>query len=216
LASNAQPITVVLADDHAVVRSGLRMVLEREKGIDVVAEAADAASALETVASHRPAILVLDLTMPGMLGPLDAIPRVRKLSPATRVLVLTMQENPEFVRRALRKGASGYVLKEAADEELIEAVRRVADGGTYVDPRLRAVLRTASAKPGRRPGDLTEREVEVVRGIALGYASKEIARQLGISVRTVETHRAHIHRKLDVSTRAELVRYAFDQGFIEG
>jgi two-component system response regulator NreC len=192
------------------------MVLEREAGIEVVAEAADAASAIDALASHRPAILVLDLIMPGMLASLDAIPGVHNVSPSTRVLVLTMQEHPEFVRRALREGAAGYVLKEAADEEFIEAVRRVADGGTYVNPRLCALLRAASANHGGRPGDLTEREVEVVRGIALGHTSKEIARQLEISVRTVESHRSHIHRKLGLSTRAQLVRYALDQGLTEG
>ncbi len=214
MACDGRPITIVVADDHGVVRSGLRLVLERAGGLEVVAEAADAAAALRVVAEHRPAILVLDLTMPGAVNGLDAIPRVHEASPSTRVVVLTMHEDPEFVRHALRDGASGYVLKEAADEELIAAVRRVVDGGTYVNPRLAAALVAARAKPAGPPRDLTEREVEVVRLIGLGHANKEIADLLGISVRTVESHRAHIRRKVDLHTRAEIAHYAFEHGLI--
>jgi two-component system response regulator NreC len=214
MAGGDRPITIVLADDHRVVRLGLRMVLERVGDLQVVAEAADAASALRAVAEHRPAILVLDLTMPGTLSGLDAIPRVHEASPSTRVVVLTMHEDPEFVHRALCDGASGYILKEAADGDLIAAVRRVADGGTYVNPRLTAALAAAQAKPAGPSGDLTEREVEVLRLIALGHSNHEIADQLGISVRTVETHRSHIRRKLDLHTRAEIVDYAFDHGLV--
>jgi two-component system response regulator NreC len=190
------------------------MVLERIGGFEVVAEAADASSALRAVAEHRPTILVLDLTMPGTLSGLDAIARVREASPSTRVVVLTMQEDPEFARRALAGGASGYVLKEAADEELIGAVRRVAGGGTYVNPRLAAILAAGRDKHAGPPRDLTEREVEVLRLIALGHANTEIGDRLGISVRTVESHRSHIRRKLGLSTRAQLVDYAFDHGVV--
>lgn len=190
------------------------MVLERVGGLEVVAEAADAASALRVVAEHRPAILVLDLSMPGRLSGLDAIPRVHEVSPSTRVVVLTMYEDPEFARAALRDGAPGYVIKDTADDELIAAVRRVADGGTYVNPRLAAVLAAARAKPAGPPRDLTEREVEVLRLIGLGHANNEIADQLGISVRTVESHRLHIRRKLDLSTRAGLVGYAFEHRLV--
>lgn len=214
MACDGRPITIVLADDHDVVRSGLRMVLERVGGLEVVAEAADAASALRVVAEHRPAILVLDLSMPGRLSGLDAIPRVHEVSPSTRVVVLTMYEDPEFARAALRDGAPGYVIKDTADDELIAAVRRVADGGTYVNPRLAAVLAAARAKPAGPPRDLTEREVEVLRLIGLGHANNEIADQLGISVRTVESHRLHIRRKLDLSTRAGLVGYAFEHRLV--
>ena len=152
--------------------------------------------------------------MPGELTSLDAIPRVQEVSPTTRVVVLTMQEDPEFARRALRAGAAGYVLKEAADDELVDAVRRVAEGGTYLNPRLGAILAAAPPEPTGPPDDLTEREVEVLRLIALGHTNAEIAADLFLSVRTVESHRAHIQQKLGRSTRAELVRYALDHGFV--
>ena len=212
--SGRPPVNIVVADDHAVVRSGLRMVLEREGDLKVVAEAGDAERAARTVLGHKPAVLVLDLNMPGELSSLDAIPRVREVSPDTRVVVLTMQEDPEFARRALRAGAVGYVLKEAADDELVDAVRRAADGGTYLNPRLGAMLAAAPPEPAGPPDDLTEREVEVLRLIALGHTNAEIAEQLYLSVRTVESHRAHIQQKLRRSTRAELVRYALDHGFV--
>jgi two-component system response regulator NreC len=214
VAAEAEPITIVIADDHLVVRSGLRMVLERAGGFEVVSEAGDADSALRTVLGHKPAILVLDLNMPGELTSLDAIPRVREVSPTTRVVVLTMQDDPQFARRALRAGAAGYVLKEAADEELVEAVRRVAEGGTYLNPRLGALLAAAPPEPSGPPDDLTDREVEVLRLIALGNTNAEIAAELYLSVRTVESHRAHIQQKLGRSTRAELVRYALDHGLL--
>ena len=208
------PITIVLADDHAVVRSGLRMVLDREDGFEVVSEAGDAETAVRTVLGHKPTVLVLDLNMPGELTSLDAIPRIEEVSPGTRVVVLTMQEDPEFARQALRAGAAGYVLKEAADDELVEAVRRVAAGDTYLNPSLGARLAAAPLEPTGPPDDLTEREVEVLRLIALGHTNAEIAAQLYLSVRTVESHRAHIQQKLGRATRAELVRYALDHGFV--
>ncbi len=140
-------ITIVLADDHAVVRAGLRMVLDREEGFEVLAEAGDAESAVRSVLGHKPAVLVLDLNMPGELTSLEAIPRVAAVSPGTRVVVLTMQEDPEFARHALRAGAVGYVLKEAADGELVEAIRRAASGTTYLNPRLGAALAAAPEGP---------------------------------------------------------------------
>src|SRR5881628_3873539 len=136
-------ITIVLADDHAVVRAGLRMVLDREEGFEVLAEAGDAESAVRSVLGHKPDVLVLDLNMPGELTSLEAIPRLAAVSPGTRVVVLTMQEDPEFARHALRAGAVGYVLKESADAELVEAIRRVASGATYLNPRLGAALAAA-------------------------------------------------------------------------
>jgi len=203
---------IVLADDHAVVRSGLRLLLDRTDGLEVVAETGDAESALRSTLGHKPDVLILDLNMPGELTSLEAIPRVAEVSPGTRVVVLTMQEDPEFARRALRAGAVAYVLKEAADDELVEAVRRAAAGQNYVTPRLGAAL---AAPPPGPPGDLTERELEVLRLIALGHTNHEIAEQLFLSVRTVETHRAHIQHKLDRTTRAELVRFALDTGLLE-
>jgi two-component system response regulator NreC len=207
-------VRIVLADDHAVVRSGLRMVLEREGDLEVVSEAGDAETALRMALGHKPAVLVLDLNMPGELSSLDAIPRVRDVSPATRVVVLTMQEDPEFARRALRAGAAGYVLKESADHELVDAVRRAAAGDTYLNPRLGAMLAAAPPETVGPPDDLTERELEVLRQIALGHTNAEIAERLYLSVRTVESHRAHIQQKLRRSSRAELVRYALDHGLV--
>lgn len=208
-------VTVVLADDHAVVRSGLRLVLEGEAGFEVVSEAGDAESAVRTVLGHKPAVLVLDLNMPGTLPSLDAIARVSEVSPTTRVVVLTMQEDPEFAHRALRAGARGYVLKEAAADELVAAVRRVAAGGRYVSPALGAALAVQGTDPPGLPDGLTQREVAVLRHIALGHTNAEIARRLNLSVRTVESHRAHLQGKLGRSSRAELVAYAFGHGLLE-
>jgi two-component system, NarL family, response regulator NreC len=204
--------TIVLADDHAVVRAGLRLVLDGAGDLDVLAEAGTAADALRSVLGHKPDVLVLDLNMPGELTSLEAIPKISEVSPGTRVVVLTMQENPEYARRALGAGAVGYVLKEAADDELVEAVRRAAAGETYLNPRLGVALARARTGP---PGDLTARELDVLRGIGLGHTNSEIAAQLYLSVRTVETHRAHIQQKLRRTTRAELVRYALDHGLLE-
>ncbi|MEA2248929.1 MAG: hypothetical protein QOH46_3458 [Solirubrobacteraceae bacterium] len=207
-------ITLVLADDHAVVRAGLRLLLDQAGGLHVVAEAGDAETALRKVLGHKPAVLVLDLNMPGEPSSMDAIATVAEISPATRVVVLTMQDDPAFARRALRAGAAGYVLKEAADSELVEAVRRAAAGETYLNPRLGAALATATTEAPAAPDGLSPRETDVLRLIALGHTNAEIAGQLYLSVRTVESHRAHITQKLSLSTRAELVRYAMDRGLL--
>jgi len=210
-ASSAEAITIVLADDHAVVRSGLRMLLDSESDFEVVAEASDVDSARRYVRGHHPQVLVLDLNMPGGSS-LQAIPLIREESPATQIVVLTMQQEPAFAREALGAGALGYVLKEAADDELVESVRRAAAGESYLNPRLGA--RIASEPPAGPPDDLSEREVDVLRLIALGHTNAEIAEQLFLSVRTVETHRSHIQQKLRLSTRAELVGYALERGLI--
>jgi two-component system, NarL family, response regulator NreC len=211
----ADPIKIVLADDHAVVRKGLRLLLDAEEGLEVVAEAGTAADAMRYVRAHRPGVLVLDLNMPGELTSRDAIPDVKHAGDGTQVVVLTMQEDPEFARRALGSGAAGYVLKEAADDELVEAVRRAAAGDTYLNPRLGAALAAAPPQAAGPPDDLTEREVEILRLIALGHTNVEIGEQLYLSVRTVESHRAHIQQKLRRSSRAELVRYALDHDLLE-
>jgi two-component system response regulator NreC len=207
----ATPIRIVIADDHAVVRSGLRLLLEAEADFEVVAEAGDVDAAQRYVRGHHPAVLVLDLNMPGGSS-LDAIPLIRAEEPGTQIVVLTMQEEPAFARQALSAGATGYVLKEAADGELVEAVRRAAVGETYLNPALGA--RIAREPPPGPPDDLSEREVEVLRLIALGHTNAEIAQQLYLSVRTVETHRSHIQQKLRVSSRAELVAYALQRGLV--
>jgi two-component system response regulator NreC len=207
----SEPIRIVLADDHAVVRSGLRLLLNTEEAFEVVAEAGDVESARRYVRGHHPKVLVLDLNMPGGSS-LEAIPLIRGESPDTQIVVLTMQQEPAFAREALRAGALGYVLKEAADDELVEAVQRAARGEHYLNPRLGA--RIAAEPPPGRPDDLSEREVEVLRLIARGHTNAEIAEQLFLSVRTVETHRSHIQQKLRLSTRAELVGYALERGLI--
>jgi two-component system response regulator NreC len=207
----AEQISIVLADDHVVVRHGLRMLLDAEQGFEVVAEAGDVDDARRYVHGHHPDVLVLDLNMPGG-STLEAIPEIREQSPETQIVVLTMQQEPVFARHALSAGAIGYVLKEAADEELVEAVRRAAAGESYLNPRLGAKL--ASEPQSGLPGDLSEREVDVLRLIALGHTNAEVADQLYLSVRTVETHRAHIQQKLRLSTRAELVQYALEHKLI--
>jgi two-component system, NarL family, response regulator NreC len=209
--SSAQTIRIVLADDHAVVRSGLRMLLDNEMDFEVVAEAGDVESAQRYVRGHHPTVLVLDLNMPGGSS-LEAISAIRIEAPGTQIVVLTMQDEPVFARHALTAGAIGYVLKEAADDELVEAVRRAAAGETYLNPRMGA--RLASEPPPGPPDDLSEREVDVLRLIALGHTNAEIAEQLFLSVRTVETHRAHIQQKLRLSSRAELVHYALERGLV--
>ena len=204
-------IRIVLADDHAVVRSGLRMLLDAEEDFEVVAEAGDVDAARRYVRGHHAAVLVLDLNMPGGSS-LEAIPTIRAESPDTHIVVLTMQDEPAYARQALSAGAMGYVLKEAADTELVEAVRRAASGETYLNPALGA--RIAREPPPGPPDDLSEREVEVLRLIALGHTNTEIAGQLFLSVRTVETHRSHIQQKLRLSSRADLVGYALQRGLI--
>ena len=171
-------------------------------------------TAMRMVRVHRPRVVVLDLNMPGGSG-LDAIPELRASTPETAIVVLTMQDDPAFARQALQNGALGFVLKEAADEELLEAVRLAADCDTYLNPRLGARMAAQPPQPSGPPDDLTEREVDVLRLIALGHTNAEIAAQLYLSIRTVETHRAHIQQKLRRSTRAELVRYALEHKLVE-
>lgn len=207
----AETTTIVLADDHAVVRAGLRLLLQAEPGWEVVAEAGDTETAVRKVAGHRPDVLVLDLNMPGG-STLEALPAIAARSPETRVVVLTMQDDPEYARRAIAAGAKAYVLKESADVELVEAIHRAARGDTYLSPQLGAALATATSGP---PGGLTARELDVLRLLALGHINPEIAEQLFLSVRTVETHRARMQQKLRLTTRAELVRYALEHHLVE-
>jgi two-component system response regulator NreC len=212
----ADRITIVLADDHAVVRSGLRFVLDAEDDLRVVAEAGTTDDAIRLTKAHRPAVLVLDLNMPGsMSSSLEALPILAAEAPQTRVVILTMQEDPQFARQALAAGANAYVLKEAADAELVDAIRRAAAGEVYLNPRLGALIATAPAEPAGPPDDLTVREVEILRLIALGHTNTEIGGQLYLSVRTIESHRAHIQQKLRRTSRAELVRYALDHGLLD-
>jgi two-component system response regulator NreC len=206
--------TVVIADDHTVVRQGLRLLIDADPAMQVVAEAGTVADAERLTRAHRPTVLVLDLNMHKESG-LDAIPRLRETTPETAIVVLTMQDDPGFARQALQTGALGFVLKEAADEELLEAIRLAANGENYLNPRLGAKLAAQPAQPSTPPDDLSDRETEVLRLIALGHTNTEIAQQLFLSTRTVETHRAHIQQKLRRTSRAELVRYALEHSLVE-
>jgi two-component system, NarL family, response regulator NreC len=209
---STEAIRIVLADDHAVVRSALRMLLDAEPDLEVVAEAGDIDSTLRYLRGHSPDVLILDLNMPG--GPsLKALPAMLEASPETNIVVLTMQSEPVFAREAMQAGVRGYILKEAADSELVQAVRLAADGRTYLQPELGAQI---AAEPDSPPDDLSDREVEILRLIALGHTNAEIAEQLYLSVRTVESHRSHIQQKLRKSKRSELVRYALERGLLEG
>ncbi|HYZ79982.1 MAG TPA: response regulator transcription factor [Solirubrobacteraceae bacterium] len=206
-------ITIALADDHEVVRAGLRLLLDAEADFTVVTEAGTVSLTERRVAAHRPAVLVLDVHMPDGSS-LPAIPRLRAASPGTRIVILTMQSDPALAREALRAGAIGFVLKEAAREELIQAVRLAADGRTYLSPELGARLATSEPEPVASPDNLSSRELEVLRLLAVGHTNSEIATQLFLSVRTVESHRAHIQQKTGKGSRAELVAYARDNGLL--
>ena len=210
----AETLRVVLADDHEVVRSGLRLLLESEPGIEVVAEADDVASAVAEVERHAPDVLVLDLHMPGEPS-LPAIPRLAEQSPQTRVVVLTAQRDPSFAGEAMRLGTPGYVPKEAAGKQLVRAIRIAAEGGTYLEPRLGARLAADTAQARRSAPELTAREIEVLRLIARGHTNREIAERLFLSVRTIEGHRARIQHKLGRSRRADLVDYVLERGLVE-
>lgn len=204
--AEAATITIVVADDHAVVRGGLRRLLDGEPDLHVVAEAGDVDETKARMAEHRPAILLLDLHMPGG-GSLPALRAIRDASPDTGILVLTMQDDPGYAREAMLRGARGYLLKEAEESDLLQAVRTVAAGSTYLQPELGARLIGTSSP-------LTERERDVLRLLALGHTNAETATRLHLSVRTVETHRANIQSKLGSTNRAELVRYALDNGLL--
>jgi two-component system, NarL family, response regulator NreC len=208
-------IRVVVVDDHAVVRSGLRLLLAAEIDIEVVGDAGNSRDAVFEVRAHKPDVILLDVVMPGESG-IEALPKLLHEAPDARVLVLSMQDDPSYVREAFAAGASGYVLKEAADTEVVGAVREVAAGGSYVHPALgaRLIKADAAARAAAEDDPLSEREHEVLRLLALGHTNQEIAATLFISVRTAETHRAHIMQKLRLSTRAQLVRYAIAEGLL--
>ena len=205
-------ITVALADDHAVVRGALRALLEGQADLEVVGEADDVAGARRAVADHAPDVLVLDVNMPDGLG-VDAVAELRAAYPDTQIVLLTMERDSGLVRRALDDGALGYLFKDAAHLELVEAVRAAANGNRYLPPAVSAGL-------SRDPDDgsskaLSPRETDVLRLMALGHTNREIGEQLDLSVRTVETHRAHIQQKLCLATRPELTRYALDHNLVD-
>jgi DNA-binding NarL/FixJ family response regulator len=209
-------IRILIVDDHAVVRAGLRLLVDAEDDLEAVGEAGSARDAVFQARALKPDVILLDVVMPDQNG-IDVLPTLMHEHPGTKVLVLSMQDDPQYVRQAFAAGARGYVLKEAADTEVVSAIREVAGGGDYVHPALGARLVAAQAAEARRAEEdpLSDREREVLRLLALGHTNQEISKQLYISVRTAETHRAHIMQKLRLSSRAELVRYALDQGLLE-
>ena len=214
--TGAPKIRVLIVDDHAVVRTGLRKVLESEPDIEVVGEAGDAQHAVFETRATRPDVILMDVVMPGKTG-IEVIPEVLHDAPEARILILSMQDDPSYVREAFEAGASGYVLKEAVDTDVVAAVRDVARGGRYVHPVLGARMVAADAEERKRAEQdpLSNRERDVLRLLALGHTNQEIASTLYISVRTAETHRAHVMQKLRITTRAELVRYAIRQGLLD-
>jgi len=209
-------IRVLIVDDHAVVRAGLAMLVNAEEDLEAVGEAGSARDAIFEARSTKPDVVLLDVMMPDQSG-IDVIPQLLEERPEAKVLVLSMQDDPRYVREAFEAGASGYVLKEAADAEDVGAIRDVDGGGRYVHPELGARLISAQTAERRRAEQdpLSDREREVLRLLALGHTNQEIAQELFISVRTAETHRAHIMQKLRLSSRAELVRYALAEGLLE-
>jgi DNA-binding NarL/FixJ family response regulator len=215
-AKGAAAIRVLIVDDHPVVRSGLRRLLEPEGDIEPVGEAASGREAVFQARDLKPDVILLDVVMGDQSG-LEVLPMLLHEHPAVKVLMLSMLDDPRYVREAFDAGASGYVLKEAADIEVVAAVREVARGGRYVSSELGARLITGEAEAARRAEEnpLSNREREVLRLLALGYTNQEIAAQLHVSVRTAETHRAHIMQKLRLQSRAELVRYAIVQGLLD-
>ena len=208
--------SVVVVDDHAVVRSGLRLLLENQDDIEVVGEAGNAKDAIFRARALKPDVILLDVVMPEQTG-IAGIPALREAHPRARILVLSMEDNPGYVRQALAAGASGYVLKEAVDTEVVRAIREVAKGGKYLQPDLgmRLVESQRTARRDSKSGPLSAREREVLRLIALGHTNPEIAQKLIISVRTAETHRANIMQKLGLSSRAEIVHYAIAEGMLD-
>jgi two-component system response regulator NreC len=208
-------IKVVLVDDHAVVRSGLRLLLDAQDDMEVVGEAGTAKDAIFRARALKPDVILLDVVMPGESG-IEVLPKLLKESPETNVLVLSMQDDPSYVREAFAAGARGYVLKEAVDEEVVSAVREIASGGRYVHPALgaRMIAAEVEERAAAEADPLSDREREILRLLALGHTNQEIGQRLYISVRTAESHRAHIMQKLRLSTRAELVRYALLHGLL--
>jgi two-component system response regulator NreC len=209
--------TILLADDHSVLRAGLKLLLENQPDLKVMGEASSGLEALDLAAKLQPDLILLDLSMPG-LGGLDALPALRKSVPAAKILILTMHDDPQYLRTALKNGASGYVLKKAADSELLSAIRAVLRGEMYVHPSMTRVLLEDMLPKSKTDSDdwdsLSEREQSVLKLVALGHTSAEIAAQLNLSDKTVETYRARGMEKLRLNNRAALVRFALKKGLL--
>lgn len=210
--ADSKPISVVLADDHQLVRRGLGLLLARSEDIELVGEAGTAEEALEVVRSQRPDVLVLDLNMPGR-PTLEVLAELTRELPETGVVVLTMEQDPGLASHAIELGARGYLIKRTVEDELLSAIRTLAAGGEHISDEVRVAINRRKREE-QQPGRLTERELEVLKMIALGHTHQEVADQLGISVRTVESHRMHIMQKANLETRPDLVRYALSEGII--
>jgi len=212
----ADPIRILIVDGHAAARAVIGLLLAREDDLELVGEAGSGREAVFEARALKPDVILIDVVMPDQTG-LEVLPSLVREHSETKVLLLSMQDDPGSVREAFAAGASGYVLKEAADAEVVAAVREIARGGRYVNPELGARLMASEAAAERDAEEdpLSEREHEVLRLLALGHTNQEIAQQLYLSVRTAETHRAHIMQKLRLTSRAELVRYALDHGLLE-
>lgn len=207
-----EKVTVLLVDDHAVVRGALKALLEGQEGLEVVGEAGSIAAGRAALAEQRPRVVVLDVNLPDGLA-VEALPELREASPETEVVLLTMERDLTLTRQALEAGAKGYLFKDSAHLELIEAVRAAARGEQHLGPAVAAGLRDSTGDEERPV--LSPRETDVLKLMALGHTNREIGEQLELSVRTVETHRAHIQQKLGLSSRPELTRYALANGLIE-
>lgn len=206
---------ILLADDHAIVRQALCALLESVDDFEVVSQVGDAQTAVRATFGHRPDVAILDLNMPDSQQTIDAIPQILSRSPHTRVVVLTMDEDKDSAVAAMRAGAVAYVLKDAADDELVQVVRSACLGHIHLTPRIGAALAAATVEPPNAHEALSARERDIIRLTALGLTSREIGSELFLSVRTVETHRANINAKLDFTNRADLVRFALDTGLME-
>lgn len=215
-------IRILVTDDHAVLRAGLTALLNAEADLTVVGEAADGHECLDVAQAMQPDVILLDINMPGMNG-LEVLPRLRQIAPQSRVLVLTMHDDITYLRQVLQAGGAGYVLKQAADKELLSAIRTVYHGGAYLHPaHAQSLLADPAPTPAPTANDgngqlaqLSERELEVLTLIALGYSNKEIAEKLFLSVKTVETYKARIMEKLELTTRAALVRFALQHKLLD-
>lgn len=220
----ADPIRVLLVDDHTVLRAGLRMLINAERDMEVVGEAADGEQAVQQAQAVGPYVVLMDIAMPGLNG-LEATRRIRQCCPRARVLMLSMHDDEAYLREALEAGATGYTLKQAADTELLAAIRAVARDEIFLHPTLTRLMvgellgkrAQTAAGGGRGTRDiLSDREREVLRQIALGYTNQQVADMLGLSVKTVETYKARVMEKLHLRTRAALVRYAVERGLLAG
>ncbi len=215
---NTSKIRILLADDHAILRAGLRMLIDSQPDMGVIGEAQNGEEAVRLTAQKRPDVVILDITMPGG-GGLRAIPELVKTSPSSRILMLTMHEEPAYLRTALAAGAAGYVLKRSVDANLLAAIRAVSRGRSYVDSELASSLLQQSMPelpgPGHSPDDvLSQRELQVLKLVAEGFSSRQIAEQIFVGVKTVETYRARFAEKLGLKSRADLVRYALEVGLL--